>query len=238
MKKDVVILAAGLGSRMGTLTTDVPKSALFLCDKPIIVRLIEQLRANDNIGRVIVVVGYLSSVLRESLFDFDGLIFVENSEYKNSNNMWSFCLTEKYLDPHNGLITINADCVYSNEIILNIGADLSNRVYAHSFLFDEEAMKVRVENGFAEGLSKDFDRHDGVYNCIDLYEFDVASKIVILEELQSWCRYKSKGDWFEKGLNYCIVNSLIKMEVFRVNFNWVEIDTEDDYTKAKKIFCI
>lgn len=49
----VMILAAGRGQRMGELTAECPKPLLPLAGKPIIVRLIEQLRAAGLTGLVI-----------------------------------------------------------------------------------------------------------------------------------------------------------------------------------------
>lgn len=61
-----VILAAGHGSRMGPFGEEVPKPIAPICNKPLLVYQIEQLRAL-GIGEIIVVIGHLGHVITATL---------------------------------------------------------------------------------------------------------------------------------------------------------------------------
>ncbi len=64
-----VILAAGRGTRMGTLTETIPKPLLPVLSKPAVEWVIDGALA-AGIRRVVVVTGYLSDLLRDALADY------------------------------------------------------------------------------------------------------------------------------------------------------------------------
>ena len=58
-----LILAAGKGSRLGSLTENKPKCMIDIAGKSIIDRTVESLISN-NINHIIIVIGYLGNILR------------------------------------------------------------------------------------------------------------------------------------------------------------------------------
>ncbi len=73
-----VLLAAGKGTRMKELTNDIPKPMLPVQGKPILLHIIEGLKA-AGVTRVLIVVGYRADVVRE--FFGDGSQFGLAVEY-------------------------------------------------------------------------------------------------------------------------------------------------------------
>jgi UDP-N-acetylglucosamine diphosphorylase / glucose-1-phosphate thymidylyltransferase / UDP-N-acetylgalactosamine diphosphorylase / glucosamine-1-phosphate N-acetyltransferase / galactosamine-1-phosphate N-acetyltransferase len=63
-----VLLAAGKGTRMKELTNDIPKPMLPVQGKPILLHIVEGLRA-AGVTRVLIVVGYRAEVVREFFGD-------------------------------------------------------------------------------------------------------------------------------------------------------------------------
>ena len=63
-----VLLAAGKGTRMRELTTDLPKPMLLVRGKPILRHIIEGLR-DAGVTRVLIVVGYRAEAVRECFGD-------------------------------------------------------------------------------------------------------------------------------------------------------------------------
>ena len=73
-----VIMAGGKGTRLATIRNDIPKSMIPICEIPLLVHQIENLREN-NIRNIILVTGYLGNIIKE-YFD-DGSNFGVNITY-------------------------------------------------------------------------------------------------------------------------------------------------------------
>src|SRR5881394_370316 len=66
-----VVLAAGRGTRMRELTSEVPKPMIEVRGKPVLQHIIEGLR-NAGIGELLVVVGYRADAVRNFFGDGSG----------------------------------------------------------------------------------------------------------------------------------------------------------------------
>src|SRR3989344_4411739 len=87
-----VILAAGLGTRMGNLTKNTPKPLLLTGGKTILERNLEALP--DEIGEVVLVVGYLGGQIREKIgqsFAGKKITYVEQKELKGTGHALMQC---------------------------------------------------------------------------------------------------------------------------------------------------
>ena len=94
-----LILAAGMGKRLGRYTKDATKCMVQVNGKTLIEYTIESLIQN-NIKKLIIVVGYKSQVLIDfiaSKFNEKNLngmeiVFIENKVYDKTNNIYSLYL--------------------------------------------------------------------------------------------------------------------------------------------------
>lgn len=86
-----VILAAGRGTRMGSLTDAMPKPMLQVLGKPILHYVIESLP--EEVDEVILIVGYFGSVVQEYFGgEFDGrkIFYVEQDELNGTGGaLWA-----------------------------------------------------------------------------------------------------------------------------------------------------
>ena len=94
-----VILAAGFGRRLRPLTNTVAKSMIPVDGRPILFRLIDQMRSL-GVAKIVVVVGHLAddvvrAVRRE--FDDSSIEFVFNDQYSQTNNIFSLWLARQHL---------------------------------------------------------------------------------------------------------------------------------------------
>lgn len=83
-----IILAAGLGSRMGALTEKTPKPLIKVCGVPLIETVIEGLE-KYGIGRIYIVIGYLGGQFGYLSEKYSNVDLVENKEYLEKNNISS-----------------------------------------------------------------------------------------------------------------------------------------------------
>ena len=82
-----VVLAAGKGTRM---KSDLPKVLCEVCDRPLVAYVLDSLR-EAGVGRIYVVVGYKSDLVREALQDYDNLEFVEQTQQLGTGHAVMVC---------------------------------------------------------------------------------------------------------------------------------------------------
>jgi UDP-N-acetylglucosamine diphosphorylase/glucosamine-1-phosphate N-acetyltransferase len=97
-----IILAAGKGKRMGS---DLPKVLLPVCGRPMIRYVIDAVHA-AGIERILIVVGYMGSLVRNELADQKGLKFVVQTEQLGTGHAVMMC--EKALAMQEGPVLILA----------------------------------------------------------------------------------------------------------------------------------
>ena len=68
--KSAVILAAGIGSRLSPITNNIPKCCIRVKNKPIIVRITDQLLSCDGKMNINIVVGHLSDKVRDEMANY------------------------------------------------------------------------------------------------------------------------------------------------------------------------
>ncbi|MBD5436030.1 MAG: phosphocholine cytidylyltransferase family protein [Treponema sp.] len=113
-----LILAAGMGKRLGNLIQDGTKCMLRVNGKSLIERTIEQLVAN-KISRLVIVTGCKSNVLKNfiaSKFDTNNLgemeiEYIENPDYATTNNIYSLYLAREELKKSDTIL-IESDLIF------------------------------------------------------------------------------------------------------------------------------
>jgi len=110
-----IIIAAGMGSRLGKLTKDIPKCMLKVAGKSMLERQVEVLR-NKGIDDIIVVKGYKGDKI-----DLPGITYVENLDWENNNILASLFYAEKYMD--GGFIFSYSDIIYDGQIVEKLLTD-------------------------------------------------------------------------------------------------------------------
>lgn len=125
MKYSIVILAAGLGSRLRQKTAKLPKGLLKINNQEILKWQINNiLKSKIFVKDIHIVTGYYSKLIKKFyLHNFKNLKlnFYYNKNYKNTGCIYSFFKTIKYIN--NDLIYFNSDLVvstkYLNKLIKN-----------------------------------------------------------------------------------------------------------------------
>lgn len=100
--RTAVVLAAGKGTR---IKSELPKVLVPVLGRPMIRYVLDTLRAS-GIGRVLVVVGYKSDLVRAELADEPGLTFVEQTQQLGTGHAVMVCRAE--LEQHEGPVLIVA----------------------------------------------------------------------------------------------------------------------------------
>ena len=112
-----IILAAGLGSRLGELTKECTKCMVKINGITLIERMLRQL---DRYGmdRIIIVTGYKGDILKDYVQNLrinTPVVFVDNSDYRH-NNIYSLWLTREFLEEMDSLV-LESDMIFEDRVI-------------------------------------------------------------------------------------------------------------------------
>ncbi|WP_448378084.1 HAD-IIA family hydrolase [Fervidobacterium sp.] len=232
----VIILAAGMGSRLRPMTLSKPKAMVKVNGIPIIQRQIDSyIKAGLSQNDIYVVVGYRTEMISEFLRkEYPDVNIVVNHEYTQTNNMYSFWLCIKQI-PEDTLIVSNGDCVYDPGIISDlISSPIRNLIACDKGSYSDESMKIIVENERVVHISKKIQPQEAFGNSIDLYKIDKTAfktLVGILEEIIS----NDRNLWFEVALDELLKK--VEFNPFDISKRrWAEIDNYDDLYEAELAF--
>lgn len=228
-----IIMAAGKGSRLGDLTKGMPKSFAEIKGKKLIEYNIDLLHS-FGIRDIVIVTGYRNDAFEALLKDRDGIRLVYNPFYEMVNVLGSFFIAmEKLTDD---FIYMHADTLCAPGIlekIMELEADINLPVEFSSC--DEEAMKVRRENGKIVEISKQIPLHKSEGEFIGIASFRKEVIPAMKKHTKKLMEEKAFAAYFEST-----IQRLIDYEDFEIALEptdgefWCEIDFMEDYIRACK----
>lgn len=238
---DVVILAAGIGSRLAPLTDDQPKCLTDLNGKSLILRVVEQFLGHADVHHITVVVGYLGDQITDALAPYGSRVStVVNPDFRSTNNLYSFTLAQVNLVDSHTLVLLNGDCAYDDEIIRDIveSRAATSEVAADSDVFMEESMKITTgPNGDITHIAKTITEVEAHATSIDLYRLISGDKGVLLEKAASIFETSGLNTWTEVALAECFADgSIVARPLDIAGHRWYEIDTLEDLDAAQQLF--
>lgn len=119
-----IILAAGMGKRLGEYTHDNTKCMLEVNGVKLIDRALSCLR-EVNVSRVILVIGYKGKNVKDYLgHNYKGtpLVYVDNPVYDKTNNIYSLYLAKDYLLEEDTIL-LESDLIYEPAVVKKLFSD-------------------------------------------------------------------------------------------------------------------
>ncbi|HEO9720290.1 HAD-IIA family hydrolase [Morganella morganii] len=235
-----VILAAGVGSRLRPMTNNKPKCLVTTAGKPILQYQLDAYK-NAGITDIIIIVGYEGDAIRnycKYIKDLN-IKIIENSEYEDSNNMYSLYLARDFIKGKPFILN-NADLAVENNLILDMVSSSEKDIVAVDFsTYNEESMKVTCnDEGMIINISKQINKNETLGCSIDFYKFSDISSDIFFEELERIIvKEKNKKDWTEIAMQRLFQSQTLKFKPFNIKKTaWVEIDNYADLALSDKIF--
>lgn len=117
-----LILAAGLGSRLGSNTTAKPKCLVPVSDTPILQRMLDNLVA-EGVSSVTIAVGYLSEAIRDFVgerYPHLDVRLVGNPDYAATGSVYSLYLAMQEFPAGQDLLVIEGDVVLAPELLSSL----------------------------------------------------------------------------------------------------------------------
>jgi L-glutamine-phosphate cytidylyltransferase len=225
----LIILAAGIGSRLGNLTSKIPKSLIKIRQKSLIEFQINQFRSH-KIKKIIIVTGFGSKIIKKQLGNKIDYIF--NKKFRTTNNMYSLWMARRFLKKEDTIITF-ADLIMSKHIIkkiINSKHSINVAIDTSRILKGTMTVKVKKNNLINIGKKNELSP-DG--NFIGISKIK-KNKINLFQKALIKIANKKKKEYYTEVFNYLIdIKKNIKAIDIKRNF-WKEVDTKKDLLDLKK----
>ena len=239
-----IILAAGKGKRLGNLTVNLPKPLTQIHGVTIIDNLIQKL-SEHNIEDIVVVTGYLSDVLQKHLLSVHRhahLLFVENTDYNTTNNIYSLWLAKEYMD--HGFYLFEADIFCDGSLI----GDLTLSSHKNIIVVDtyQEGMDGTVVELTPDEIVKEMylKRHQGKgfsfyqkYKTVNFYKLSsYYAKKYFIPKMDEHIARNDVNVYYEQIIKEDIDDGHLFFALMTNHNRWWEIDTVEDLKKARILF--
>lgn len=234
----VIILSAGIGSRLRPLTDHLPKCLVKINGKEILRYQVESFLKN-GIEEIVLVCGYKADMVKNfcDANHFSQIKIIENIDYNTTNNMYSLNLAKDEVLGQDFMFC-NGDVIYGSEIIRQmVATKSSDAIGVQVGNFNDEAMKVTVdENGIINDISKKIDRDKAFGTSIDLYKISAEGSTKLYDTIEVLLK-DNQNNWSEVALQQMMQEKKIHFQPIDIQENkWFEIDNLEDYFNAVKMF--
>lgn len=223
----VVILAAGIGSRLGN---PFPKPLTRLSNNKSIMELqVENITKYFDINTINTVVGFKKELIMEA---FPDVKYIYNNFFDTTNTSKSLLKALSKID-YDDVLWLNGDVVFEADILKEL---LENIHKSQSFMavntsrVAEEEVKYITKDGYITDVSKTVQNAEGEAVGINF----ISKKDVpfLLKGLQKCL----DNDYFEKGIEYAIKEYDIKFKAIDISkFQCIEVDFKEDLENANNI---
>ena len=245
-----IILAAGMGRRLGDYTKDNTKCMVPVNGERLIDRLLGQL-AKQQLNRVIIVVGYKGKELREYIDSQYGqqltakcqLQFAENPVYDKTNNIYSLAIVKDKLQEDDTLL-IESDLIFSDRLIpMIVDNPYPNLalVAKYETWMDGTMVRLDDEQNIVNFISKDaFDYNDvdSYYKTVNIYKLSRQfSQQKYVPFLDAYTKAVGNNEYYENVLRIISLLNNHDMKALPIGQEkWYEIDDKQDLDIAEALF--
>ena len=240
-----IILAAGMGKRLGKLTENNTKCMLKVNGLTLIERTLDIL---DEIGieKLVLVIGYKGENLRNFLgesYKNVKIIYVENKIYDSTNNIYSLYLAKDYLIRADTLL-LESDLIFDKRILTRLinHPDKNLAVVSkYESWMDGTVVKLNRDNTIQSFVPKnifDYNDIDKYYKTVNIYKFSKEfSRTSYVPFLEAYSSALGNQEYYEQVLR--IITFLETQDLKALpteNEKWYEIDDVQDLDNAETIF--
>lgn len=240
-----IILAAGMGKRLGELTRDCTKSMVKVNGITIIERMLRQLD-ELSLSRIIILIGYEGEKLKSFIKGLKvktELVFIENPVYYKTNNIYSLFLGKEYLVEEDTIL-LESDLVFEEAVLKKlIKEPTGSLVLVDKFRswMDGTCVTIDEENRIKKFVSKrefDFKEIENYYKTVNIYLFKKEfSEHHYVPFLEAYCKALGDNEYYEQVLKVVTLLDHPGIKAMPLNGGkWYEIDDAADLDIAESMF--
>lgn len=240
-----IILAAGLGRRLGEFTAGntkcmVPVNGEFLID-----RMLRQLRRLP-LSRIVIVIGYEGAKLREYIdgkYPDMNIGYVENDVYDKTNNIYSLWLARDIMQDDDTLL-LESDIIVDDAIIDMIyESDYPDVALVAKYESWMDGTMVRIDDddniiSFIPKKAFCYNDIDSYYKTVNIYKFSREFAVRrYLPFLEAYIKVLGDNEYYEQVLRVITLVDATGIKALSVGaMTWYEIDDVQDLRIAETIF--
>lgn len=245
-----VILAAGRGTRLGSLTKTSPKCLLNIEDTNIL-SIQVKLFLKNNIKKIYVVTGFCEEMIKS-----EHIIKINNAKYKDTNMVYSLMQVMPDIIDDDVIISYG-DIIFTDSVLRSLLENKDSNLIVsdtnwkdywlaryNTTNFDIESFKVKNKEILDIGKEcKDDKDINGRYVGLMKFNKDTLHRINKIWERDidisndNWLTYpRSLEKSYMTDMIQELINEGLIMKTHEIKNNWCEIDTANDYIIAQEFY--
>ena len=241
-----IILAAGMGKRLGELTRNNTKCMVEVNGEKLIDRVINQL-SKHNLSRIVIVTGYKGDLLEEYLTskypEFPKIEFIRNPIFDKTNNIYSLYLAKDAL-MREDTILLESDLIIEDTIleslVMHPDPDLA-LVDKYQSWMDGTMLRIDDNRKILNFIPKEafrFEDTDIYYKTVNIYKFSKEfSQNQYVPFLEAYSKVMGNNEYYEQVLRVLTLLKNSTMKALPVDGKkWYEIDDIQDLDIASTLF--
>ena len=241
-----IILAAGMGKRLGEFTRNNTKCMVPVNGVPMIDRLLKQL-CKLSLQRVIIVIGYegqkLVDYVNEHFSDKLNIEFINNPIYYKTNNIYSLSLAQEKMQEDDTLL-IESDLLLDDRmfpLILNNPQPNLALVAKYQTWMDGTMVKIDEDNNIINFVPKKAFKYSDVdqyYKTVNVYKFSREFSIhKYVPFLNAYSEALGNNEYYEQVLRVICFLDKSDLKALPINDEkWYESDDKADLDIAEALF--
>ena len=241
-----IILAAGMGRRLGELTSQNTKCMVKVNGVSLIDRLLGQL-SRLTLNRVVIVVGYKGQELKDYIGQRYAerlkIEYVENPVYDRTNNIYSLALAKDQLQEDDTLL-IESDLIFSDRLFPMVVDNAQPNVALvakYESWMDGTMVTIDKEQNIVNFVPKkafNYADIDKYYKTVNIYKFSKEfSQQKYVPFLDAYSKAMGNNEYYEQVLRVITMIDDSGLKALPIGQEkWYEIDDVQDLDIAETIF--
>jgi histidinol-phosphate/aromatic aminotransferase/cobyric acid decarboxylase-like protein/choline kinase len=241
-----IILAAGMGKRLGELTKNNTKCMLEVNGVRLIDRFITQLSKYD-LTRLVIVAGYEGQKLMDYIgHRYDDVLNIEficNPIYDKTNNIYSLSLAKEELCKDDTIL-LESDLIFEDkmlEMLINHPDKNLALVAKYESWMDGTMVRIDDDRNIINFIPKQAFRYEDVdiyYKTVNIYKFSKEfSRDQYVPFLEAYSKVMGDNEYYEEVLRVMTLLHKSQLKALPINNEkWYEIDDIQDLDIASCLF--
>ena len=241
-----IILAAGMGKRLGELTKNNTKCMVSVNGERLIDRMLTQL-SSRSLSRVVIVIGYKKNELISHIGNrYDDRIkieYVHNDIYDKTNNIYSLALAKQYMLEEDTLL-LESDLIFDDnmlDLIINNPYPNLALVAKYETWMDGTMVRISEDNDIMSFIPKKAFKYSEIehyYKTCNIYKFSREfSSTQYVPFLEAYSKAMGNNEYYEQVLRVLTALDRSDLKALPItNEKWYEIDDVQDLDIAATMF--